>query len=295
MYSKYRIAMQNTYLAARSYFINNPQYLMNLEEWTANLVQTTIQTYKAEIETDYNEASYLNPFWQNYPPEDRGRAPVGDQVPWIEVGEHAIGHKLSRLISLHTKISEVGLPSGADNRFTIQDPAIYQMTNGFTDKIMAFLDIKSVGPRDDAENTVLSPYQVSGDGLWKNTAQGVINSQMIAQGQRASHPFYPAIPPLYVLSSGEVTPVVHVFVKPVYKMMSLQTPPATGQPLDRIRIITLPNGLLLTQNPNYIQKYPSLIFPGKDDKKKDPSKVRCRISFDLLITIAKWRVINITL
>ena len=62
---------------------------------------------------DYNEASYLNPFWANYSPDYRGRAHVGDQVPWIEVGEHAVGHKLNRLIAAKYKKAEVGLPFGA--------------------------------------------------------------------------------------------------------------------------------------------------------------------------------------
>lgn len=293
MYNRYRLAMHSKYNQSRDYFIKNPQCLIDIEKWATKLVNNSITTHKVEIVRDYNEASYLNPFWQNYPPEDRGRSPVGDQIPWIEVGEHTVGHKLSRLISLNTSIFEVGLPSGADNRFIVKDKNILKMTKNYTDTAMVFLDIKSVGPRDDAENTVLSPYQVSGDGLWTNIASGIENSKMIAKGPRAQHPFYPAIPPIYILSDGTIAPVIHLFVKPVYKMLSLQIPPATGQPLNKIRIITLPNGLLLTQNPNYIKTYPSLIFPGKDEKEKPPKKMRCRISFDILTKIAKWRVINI--
>lgn len=292
MYNQYRAQMQNNYNDARQYFIANPDALINLESELTSLIKNTIIANKDELLFDYNEASYLNPFWQNYPPEERGRAPVGDQIPWIEVGEHAIGHQLSRLLSKENDISEVGLPSGADNRFIIKSNKIYTITN-YTDSAMVYLDIKSVGPRDDAENTVLSPYQVSGDGLWENTQDGLRNSQMIAQGVRASHPFYPAIPPIYALSNGVIAPVVHIFVKPVYKMLSLNSPGHFGQPLDRIRIITLPNGLLLTQNPNYTELHPGLIFPGKDDKSKAPEKVRCRISFPILSSIHSWRVSDI--
>jgi len=50
---------------------------------------------------------------------------------------------------------------------------------------------------------------------------------------------------------------------------------------------------LLTENPNYLKRYPGLLFPGKDDKDKDPRKVRARISFELLRKIASWRYIDI--
>lgn len=293
MYNLYRAQMQQDYNAAKDYFISNPDTLIQLEEYLTSLVIDIITNNKDELQFDYNEASYLNPFWQNYPPEERGRAPVGDQIPWIEVGEHAIGHQLSRLLSRAYDISEVGLPSGADNRFIIKSDTIRSITH-YTDSAMVYLDIKSVGPRDDAENTVLSPYQVSGDGIWDDLNSGVHNSEMTAQGVRASHPFFPAVPPIYALSDRTIAPVVHIFVKPVYKMLSLSNPGHLGQPLDRIRIITLPNGLLLTINPNYAGMHRGLIFPGKDDKSKAPSKVRCRISFPILSQINDWRVSEIT-
>ena len=55
-------------------------------------------------------------------------------------------------------------------------------------------------------------------------------------------------------------------------------------------VIAVPNGLLLTEVPNYLRRYPGLFFPGKDEKEKNPLKRRCRISFSLLRQIAAWRV-----
>jgi hypothetical protein len=46
---------------------------------------------------------------------------------------------------------------------------------------------------------------------------------------------------------------------------------------------------LLAVNPNYLKQYPHLLFPGKDDKEKNPLKVRARVSFEVLRHIAPWR------
>lgn len=86
--------------------------------------------------------------------------------------------------------------------------------------------------------------------------------------------------------------MINVVVKPVYDMLSL-TKGRTGQPLKRITLATIPNGLLLTKNPNYIKTYPGILFPGKDDKDKNPTKVRARVSFQVLRTIDNWRIKDI--
>lgn len=87
MFNAKRLMLYRNYIAALNYFTANPQQLIELEHFITELVNTEIRTNYDEIKKDYDEASYLNPFWANYPPEDRGRAPVGDQVPWIEVGD----------------------------------------------------------------------------------------------------------------------------------------------------------------------------------------------------------------
>jgi hypothetical protein len=153
-----------------------------------------------------------------------------------------------------------------------------------------FLDIKSVGPRDDQDHTVMSHNQISGSGRWKSADGGVVNEVMVARGRKASHLFHCSIPPIYVLSDGTVIPVVIIILKPVYKMLSLEeNSNDIGQPLRRISFATVPNGLLLHEQPNYLGQYPGLFFPGKDDKTKNPLKVRCRVSFAILRSIAQWR------
>ncbi len=245
---------------------------------------------RAEIKRDYDEASLLYPFWQNYPPDDRGRQPKGDQIPWIEVGEHAIGSKLPRLLAPHYSIFDFGLPSGADQRFVLKSPTIKKVTQGLTDSVWLFVDIKSIGPRDDQDHTVMSHNQVSGDGIWKRPDDGIKNTPMKAVGSRASHPFHCSIPPLYVLSDRTIAPVVIVALKPVYEMLpGSATLRNSGQPLARIDFACIPNGILLSRNPGYLATYPSLLFPGKDDKGKNPLKVRARVSFDILRRIASWR------
>lgn len=293
MYNEYRSMMHQMYNTARANLMGQPKHLINLEKYITDICCRLLSDNYQEFMEDYNEASYTQAFWQLYPPDDRGRSPVGDQVPWIEVGEHSVGHKLCRLIASEYSLREPGLPSGADNRFLLSSDEIGWLSDGLTNSVMVFLDIKSVGPRDDFEHTVISPYQVSGDGIWLRPECALKNSPMEASGRFTKHPFYPAIAPIYVFSDGTMAPTIHIFAKPIYNMLSLDNSDHRGQPLRAIRVICVPNGLLLTVNPNYLDRYPGIFFPGKDDKNKPAAKVRCRVSFDLLTDIAGWRVQDI--
>lgn len=288
--------MFKAYKKARTHFIENPSALVEAEKYLHDIIMGTLSESLDEFKADYDEASFLNPFWQNYPPEERGRAPRGDQFPWIEVGEHSVGFKLARLIAKKFTIREVGLPSGTDQRFLLGAPPLRKICQ-IAEHAMLFVDVKSVGPRDDADHTVLSTNQVSGDGEWKAASTGVVNTPMQANGDRKSHPFHCTLPPVYVLHDGTVAPTVSVFIKPVYAMASLSPvlggSRKTGQPLSRITVVTLPNGLLLTKNPNYLGEYPALFFPGKDDKTTPPERLRARVSFAVLRAIAPWRVESI--
>lgn len=278
------------YNKARSHLVENPRLLLKLEEYISSEIHKIISTNITEIKEDYNEASLLYPFWKNYPPDDRGRQPKGDQYPWIEVGEHAVGAKLPRLISPYFGIRDTGLPTGTDQRFVLRNKKIKEASEGLTDSVWLFIDIKSVGPRDDAHHAVMSHNQISGNGLWDSVNSGVSNDVLTAIGKRASHPFHCSLPPVFILSDGTILPTIIIAVKPVYKMLSLEdSGKLRGQPLLRIGIATIPNGILLTTNPNYLHKYPGLLFPGKDDKTKNPLKVRARIDFSILEKIAKWR------
>lgn len=280
------------YTEARAHFIENYQKLIDLEKELTNALFGILKANIEEIKRDYNEASYLYPFWKNYPPEDRGRQPIKDQYPWIEVGEHAIGSKLPRLLERYFGIRDTGLPTGADQRFVLTHDKIRAATGGFTNAAWMFVDIKSVGPRDDQDHTVMSHNQVSGDGIWNTPEEGVKNSILEAVGARASHDFHASLPPIFVLSDGVVAPLVMIALKPVYKMLGAAKNGDRngGQPLERVDIACIPNGLLLTQNPNYLKSHRGLLFPGKDDKTKDPRKLRARVSFELLKRLGQWRV-----
>jgi len=137
----------------------------------------------------------------------------------------------------------------------------------------------------------MSHNQISGSGDWKKQSTGIKNAVMRATGKRVKHPFHSSIPPIYILSDGTIAPVVNIALKPVYKMLSLDERGADGgQPLERIEVIAIPNGILLDVNPGYLKKFPGLFFPGKDDKTKNPLKVRSRVDFAILREIDEWRV-----
>lgn len=292
MFNAHRTQQFSLYNQTRDYLIKNPSKLIDLERFISKEVEKLIVQNIKVIEKEYNEASYLFPFWQSYPPDERGRAPKGDQYPWIEVGEHSIGIKLGRLLEKKFNVQDFGLPTGADQRLFLQSPEIDEILSIKNSAAWLFADIKSVGPRDDADHAVMSHNQISGDGIWKDINKGITNTILTAKGARTEHPFHCSIPPIYVLSDGRIAPMINVVVKPVYEMLSLSTN-QSGQPLKRISLATIPNGLLLTVNPNYLNQYPGILFPGKDDKDKNPMKVRARVSFELLRRIDSWRVKDI--
>src|SRR5882672_502554 len=155
MFNAHRPKMFVAYNKAREHFIRNWRELVEIEKYTHALIKQAVVENLSEIRRDYDEASFLNPFWQHYPPEERGRSPRGDQFPWIEVGEHSIGFKLARILSNRVAIREIGLPSGTDQRFLLQSKTLAECCK-ITDQAMLFMDVKSVGPRDDADHTVLS-------------------------------------------------------------------------------------------------------------------------------------------
>lgn len=292
MFTEFISDQYSAYHAAFTHFYSNPQSLMEIEQFVMKELLHFIDLNMPEIVRDYNEASFLFPFWKNYPPLDRGRNPRGDQYPWIEVGEQVFGNKLSRYFANNFTIKDSGLPSGTDGRCIISSERIKQIL-GITNSVWIFVDIKSAGPRDDFNHAVMSPYQVSGSGNWDNEMDGVKNDPIMAVGSRASHEFLCSLSPIYILSDGTIAPLITFVIKPVYSMMTNEKGENIGQPLEKIKIASIPNGILLTHNPNYNSIYPGLFYPGKDDKNKDSRKIRARVSFDILEKIADWRVKNI--
>ncbi len=291
MIDSHRQAQFDAYNRVRARLAADPNILVRLEKLLTDFVVKLLEKHKEEIRRDFNEASYLFPFWQNYPPDDRGRQPMGDQYPWIEVGEHAIGSKLPRMLASEFAIRDTGLPTGPDERFVVEHPEILKITGGLTSAAWLFVDIKSVGPRDDADHTVMSHNQISGDGLWVKLEDGVRNQVLKAKGAYREHDFHCSIPPLFILSDGTVAPTVIVVIKPVYSMEKVGKYGRNGgQPISRVDVASIPNGLLLLENPAFLKKFPGLLFPGKDDKSKNPLKVRARVSFPILRQLGVWRL-----
>lgn len=288
MFEAYRSEQFKQYNRARDFFVAHPEKLEAAERFCMRMLLRFIEECRDEIKTDYDEASFLYPFWQNYPPDDRGRQPTGEQYPWIEVGEQVFGPKLSRFLASNFTVRDCGIPTGPDDRFVLSSSAIRDILE-ITDSVWLFVDIKSVGPRDDHDHAVMSHNQISGSGKWTEENFGVINDVMTAHGKRVSHPFYCAIPPLFILSDGTIAPVMHFVIKPVYAMLDGER----GQPLVRVSAASIPNGILLTENPCYLGTYPDLLFPGKDDREHNPKKARARVSFEVLRRIGKWRFADI--
>ena len=168
MFTQYAESQYNEYKKALTFFKHNPQRLIDAEKFVMTEILHFIDIHQPEIKRDYDEASYLYSFWKNYPPLDRGRAPVGDQYPWIEVGEQVFGNKLQRHFNANFAVKDSGLPSGADDRCIISSERIKQIL-GITDSVWVFIDIKSAGPRDDYDHAVMSPYQISGSGNWRKS------------------------------------------------------------------------------------------------------------------------------
>ena len=289
MFYKYKDIQFEEYKKAAEFFTKNPQHLIDIEFFVMEEIKHFINLHLPEIKRDYDEASYLYSFWKNYPPLDRGRAPKGDQYPWIEVGEQVFGNKLSRYFASNFSVKDAGLPSGADDRCIIASERIRQILS-ITDSVWVFVDIKSAGPRDNFNHAVMSPYQISGSGEWNTVDSGVSNKPIPAIGKRTSHDFMCSLSPIYILSDKTVAPLSACVIKPVYSMLE-----EGGQPLKQIKIASIPNGILLTKNPNYITSHKGLFFPGKDDKEKDIRKIRARIDFSVLKTIDEWRVSEINL
>lgn len=293
MFHKFISNQFSAYKKSFDYFSRHPECLINIEEFVMKEMGHFIDLHLPEIIRDYNEASYLHPFWKNYPPLERGRQPVGDQFPWIEIGEQVFGNKLARHFAANFSVKDSGLPSGSDDRCVIASERIKEILH-ITDSVWVFVDIKSAGPRDDFNHAVMSPYQISGSGKWVEADKGIVNDPIMARGKRVKHRFYCSLSPIYVLSDGTIAPLVTFVIKPVYDMLYNEDGGQTiGQPLKKIKVASIPNGILLTTNPNLNRQFPNLFFPGKDDQGKDRRKCRARVDFDILADIAQWRVSEI--
>ncbi len=265
---------ETEYFAIRSELVlKHQETILALEQKYMDFLREITLCAADSIHDDFCRARELQPFWVNYPPQQRGRSPRGTSIPWGEVGEKAIGANLNRAISQKDpSITYPGLPLGGDIRFATSDALVH-------------IDMKLTGPNDNYDEIVVPPHQISGDGRhWNN---GMINSSFNVVGQKATMKFQPKLPPFYLL--GENTLIcLTFFLKAIYSVHTLG-----NQPLNHLELISVPNGLLMFDQPGYAEKTSGLFIPGKDDKKKRLDQRRTRIRLNPLSTLGRWRCIKI--
>jgi len=266
----------DVYFNVRSEWLNHRlDHIVEIERKYTRFFAEVVVEAAPHFYRDFSVAMELLPFWINYLPIQRGRAPTGTSIPWGEVGEKAIGSNLIKAISQKDPtITFPGLPLGGDIRLSTSDALIH-------------FDLKLTGPNDRADEIVASPHQVSGDGsMWD---RGVKNSPVNVVGKRERPMrFQPELPPLYILpeTGFPVLLCLTFFLKAVYQVTSLGY-----QPLDYLELVCVPNGLLMFDGPHYHATTPGLLIPGKDEL--NHPKKRTRIRLDPLASIANWRCVKI--
>lgn len=263
------------YFDLRERLMADPQGVLDLERRYMDLLSDVVLEAAEPIFTDFGKTSNLLPFWINYPPKQRGRAPTGTAVPWGDMGEKAVSGNFGRaLLDKMPSISYPGLPGGSDLRFATEDAMIH-------------FDYKLTGPNDRDDEIVASPNQISGAGAtWEEAAidgvPGAKNAAFEVVGPKGGRMvFEPTLPPFYELDGRPLVCLTY-FLKVVYRVENFGY-----QPLDHLELACVPNGLLMFEGEWYARG-PGLLIPGKDDKTKNEGK-RVRVRFGPLSNIAGWR------
>lgn len=262
------------YFAARDALLSDLPAVEAMEKRYQEVLVQVLTDDANLFKHDFDAAGELRPFWLNYPQVQRGRGAIGDGCPWGDLGEHTILPRV--LLGMRDRLAAVGfagIPSGADLRF-------------LTDDAFLHIDVKLTGPRDNPDEVVVPPQQVSGDGALWNDEGGFHNTPVQIVGQRASMMFYPNLPPFYVID-GKVKVCLSYFVEVVYDVRDFG-----DQPLLHLEAICVPNGLLMWEGPKYGQT-PLLFIPGKDDKTTPDLRRRARIRLDPLASIGSWRCVKV--
>lgn len=268
------------YFQQRKRFLDSPERIVELEHtFTQIMLNEVLLPICEDIYLDfYDRPKQLIPFWRNYPPEQRGRQPKGHSVPWLELGEKTTSSNLvAQLANVFDDITFAGLPTGGDIRFT-------------TGPFFVHLDIKLTGPNDNANEVVVPPNQISGDGSkWED---GVINSafpinyQAGSRKGRLNYNFQPKLPPLYVIDEAPFL-CLTFFLETVYGYQGFG-----DHPLEYLELSCVPNGLLLFETTRYADTQ-GLLIAGKDDKSTTDSDKRIRVRLGPLAKIAPWRSVKL--
>jgi hypothetical protein len=254
--------------AIRAQLLKQQGQIIALEKrYMEFLVRITLEAAN-NLYNDFDRANDLLPFWIGYAPRQRGRSPTGKSIPWSEVGEKSLSSNLIRAISnADASVSFPGLPFGGDVRFATGDALIH-------------FDVKMTGPNDNANEVVVPPQQVSGDGvLWQD---GMLSNPFLVVGERRSINFQPKLPPFYILDRT-IRLCLTYFLKVVYTVQEFGV-----QPLHYLEVACVPNGLLLFDGPMYARTQ-GLFIPGKDTQATPEHVKRTRIRLAPLAGIDEWR------
>lgn len=262
------------YFKTRADILNNSQLILDLERKYMDFLVGVTLAAASTLEIDFGRANDLLPFWGNYRPKQRGRAPTGNTIPCSEVGEKSLTSNLIRKIAEEKPdITFPGLPFGGDTRFMTENAFIH-------------FDVKLTGPNDNPDEVVAPPQQISGDGLkWQN---GILNTSYPITGEKTTMTFQPKLPPFYILE-GKARLCLTYFLKTFYTLTG-----AGMQPLHSLEVACVPSGLLLYDGP-WLARTAGLLIPGKDDKTIAEEDKRIRVRLYPLSSIASWRCQQIVL
>lgn len=265
------------YFLSRENLSKNLQQIIDIERYyTQFLLNEIILPVAEDIWSNFTlDPLKLLPFWKNYPPEQRGRGPIGTSVPWLELGEKTISSNIIKALgSKGDNITFPGLPTGGDIRFADK-------------KVYIHLDVKLTGPNDNANEVVVPPNQVSGDGISWN--DGVLNStwpvRRVRSGEINYH-FQPKLPPIYILNDNTLICLTYFF-DAIYDVTGFG-----NHPIKYFELVCVPNGLLMFDGPK-LANTPNLIIAGKDDKTTPDDAKRIRIRLEPLSKINNWRATKI--
>lgn len=273
--------LKDKYFSEREKLIHSPEQIIKIEEeFTSFLLNKVLLPSSENIYHDFSDRpKQLIPFWKNYPPEQRGRQPIGNSIPWLELGEKTTTSNLiAKLSSEISDLTFAGLPTGGDIRFT-------------TGNIFVHLDIKLTGPNDNPNEVVVPPNQVSGDGLiWdegvKNSSYPIRYLTGENKGQ-VNYNFQPKLPPLYFMDNKPLICLTY-FLETVYDVIDFGV-----HPLKHLELSCVPNGLIMFDTFKYCET-PGLLIAGKDDNTKAEDTKRIRVRLDPLGKIASWRSVILT-
>lgn len=269
---------KETYEAAHARYVSDVGAIEEAErEWTA-LLETMILAVAEGIARDWEHAAETAPCWIRRAPKQRGRAPSGAGIPWLEVAEYVPMSHLTAEFARRfgDEVRFPGLPTGGDLRIGLPGLVLH-------------LDAKAAGPNDRHDEVVVPPYQITGDGRLVpdpsvHAGVSVSNSPLRFPGRRVPGEFHPSLPPFYLYADGSAALCMTAFLKVVYSV----TDQPGVQPLDQMVLAVVPNGILMRKRS--LHQTPELLAKGKDDTSKSPEDSRCRVMFGPLAGINQWRV-----